>query len=244
MGIATIVLGRSYFVRVMPGLVACGVIVSTVAVMADALKAEEAPARREQLVILTPKPPATPRINGARVFGVRPGRPFLFTIPATGQRPMEFAVDGLPAGLKVDAQSGQITGSLASPGEYVVTFRAKNALGEAQRKFRIVCGDSIALTLPMGWNSWNCFGGAVDDAKDGHREVWAKSMEDGRKAAGLFNRGEAEAVVTVKWSDLGVTGKQIVRDLWRQKDLGTYEGQFSASVGRHGVVLISLRPAT
>ena len=28
-----------------------------------------------------------------QVFGVRPGHPFLFTIPATGQRPMEFAVD-------------------------------------------------------------------------------------------------------------------------------------------------------
>ena len=35
--------------------------------------------------ILTPPAPATPRINGANVFGVRPGSPFLFTIPATGE---------------------------------------------------------------------------------------------------------------------------------------------------------------
>ena len=42
--------------------------------------------------ILTPAAPATPRINGANVFGVRPGSPFLFTIPATGERPMEFSV--------------------------------------------------------------------------------------------------------------------------------------------------------
>ncbi len=41
--------------------------------------------------ILTPAAPATPRINGANVFGVRPGSPFLFTIPATGERPMEFS---------------------------------------------------------------------------------------------------------------------------------------------------------
>ena len=52
-------------------------------------------------MVLTPKPPATPRINGPKVFGVRPGHPFLFTIPATGERPMEFAADGLPAGLNV-----------------------------------------------------------------------------------------------------------------------------------------------
>ena len=57
-------------------------------------------APREEKVVLTPKPPATPRINGPKVFGVRPGHPFLFTIPATGERPMEFAVDDLPVGLE------------------------------------------------------------------------------------------------------------------------------------------------
>ncbi len=67
---------------------------------------------------------------------------------------MEFAVDHLPAGLKVDPQTGQISGSVAERGEYVVTFHAKNALGEAQRKFKIVCGDTLALTPYMGWDSW------------------------------------------------------------------------------------------
>ncbi len=47
--------------------------------------------------------------------------------------------------------------------------------------------------------------------------------------------------MTVKWSDLGITGRQIVRDLWRQKDLGTCDAQFCAPVGRHGVVLVSIK---
>jgi alpha-galactosidase len=480
----------------------------------------------EEALILTPKPPATPRINGPRLFGVRPGHPLLFTIPATGDRPMEFAVDDLPAGLKVDPQTGQITGSLSKAGEYSVTFRAKNALGDAERKFKIVCGDTLALTPPMGWNDWYVWGRNVTDkiirdaadamvssgmiqhgwtyvgiddcwmvkpdskdpmlggpprdaqgnintnkrfpdmkgltdyihgkglkaglytaegrltccghegvyeheeqdarqfarwgfdylkldscspypgkqepyclmgktlktldrdiilgivrppadaesisrwtaagvhswrtAKDlaglldyilddgfglygqnqlqkfsgpGHWndpdylslgylrdqggggvrkdsvcktwlspneqysyvslwcllsaplffsgdvtrldaftlslltndevlevdqdplgraalrvakadkiEIWAKDMEDGSKAVGLFNLGKSEAVATVKWSDLGISGKQNVRDLWRQKDLGPFEGQFSATVGRHGVVLVRIRP--
>ena len=85
---------------------------------------------------------------------------------------------------------------------------------------------------------------ALRVAKAGDLEVWAKDMEDGRKAVGLFNRGDQrEARATARWADLGVAGKQIVRDLWRQKDLGTFEGQFSAAVGRHGVVLVRLRPA-
>jgi alpha-galactosidase len=486
----------------------------------------------KEAVILTPKPPATPRINGAKVFGVRPGRPLLFTIPATGQRPMQFAVDNLPAGLTLDPQTGHIAGRIAKGGEYVVTLRAQNSLGEARRTFKVVCGDRLALTPHMGWNSWyiwenhvtdkimreaagamvssglidhgymyvniddcwmvklntqdavlggrprdaqgninpnkrfpdmkaladyihrkglkaglytspgpgtcggyagayqheaqdarqfaawefdflkydwcsygqvaggndrvhlmkpyelmwaelqkldrdivfnlcqygmgnvwewgrsvghswrtagdlggsfqgipaalfrdvfglygrnelqkynrpgswndpdylllghlsNWQGGTaptplspneqyahvslwcllsaplilsgditrLDDftlsllsndevleldqdplgksalrvAKSGDGEVWAKDLEDGTKAVGLFNRGESEVPLTVKWSDLGLQGKQAVRDLWRQKDLGTFGGQFTAPVGRHGVVLIRLRPAS
>ena len=77
----------------------------------------------------------------------------------------------------------------------------------------------------------------------GNLEVWAKPLEDGSMAVGLFNRGESEKSVTANWSDLGVSGKLTVRDLWRQKDLGEFEHQFSASVRRHGVVLVRLIPA-
>src|SRR5688500_10105420 len=72
--------------------------------------------------ILTPKPPATPRINGPKVYGQRPGRPFLYTIPATGERPMTFSAEGLPEGLQLDEKTGRITGSVAKAGEYQVTF--------------------------------------------------------------------------------------------------------------------------
>ena len=115
--------------------------------------------------ILTPKAPDTPRINGARIFGVRPGSEFLYTIPATGVRPMTFAAEGLPKGLKLDAATGRITGQVKKRGEYNVTLVASNSLGEARRGFRIVVGDRIALTPPMGWNSWNCWGNAVSQEK-------------------------------------------------------------------------------
>jgi alpha-galactosidase len=114
-----------------------------------------------QAEIRTPKPPETPRINGPSIFGVRPDHPFLYRIPATGARPMEFSVASLPAGLAVDAQTGQITGSLKEPGTHVVTLRAKNSLGAGEKKFKIVVGETIALTPPMGWNSWNAYHGSV-----------------------------------------------------------------------------------
>ncbi len=116
-------------------------------------------------VILTPKPAATPRIIGPKIFGARPGSPFLYAIPATGERPMTFAADNLPSGLQLNPASGQITGSLTTKGEFTVTLRAKNKLDSSEKNFRIVVGDDLALTPPMGWNSWNCWAGAVDQEK-------------------------------------------------------------------------------
>lgn len=115
--------------------------------------------------ILTPPPPAQPRINGPAVFGLRPGSPFLYTIPATGDRPIEFSVEGLPAGLTVDATTGHIRGTLNNAGVYKVVLRAKNAGGSARKAFRIIVGEQICLAPPLGWNSWNCWAEAVDQDK-------------------------------------------------------------------------------
>ena len=79
--------------------------------------------------------------------------------------------------------------------------------------------------------------------KDGDLEVWAKDMEDGSKAVGLFNRGVWKSEIKVRWSDLGLEGKQVVRDLWRQKDLGSFSNQFKSTVPRHGVALVRISPA-
>jgi len=137
--------------------------------------------------ILTPPAPATPRINGADIFGVRPGSPFLFTIPATGDRPMTFSADKLPRGLKLDSETGRITGVLHKriwpfKNSYIVTLHVKNSLGANEKKFRIVVGDQIALTPPMGWNSWNCFANAVSEDR-------VKSAADAMVKSGLINHG-------------------------------------------------------
>ena len=115
--------------------------------------------------ILTPPPPSVPRLNGPRLFGARPGSPFLFQVPATGERPLEFAAENLPAGLTIDRATGLITGALRSSGRHVVRLRARNRFGAAEKLFTIVGGDTIGLTPPMGWNSWNCWGLKVSEEK-------------------------------------------------------------------------------
>jgi alpha-galactosidase len=160
--------------------------------------------------ILTPPAPATPRINGADVFGVRPGSPFLFTIPATGERPMTFSAADLPRGLKLDSRSGRITGRLKNKGEFTVTLHAKNSLGAAEKKFRIVCGDQIALTPPMGWNSWNCFAGAVSEEK-------VKSAADAMVRSGLINHGWTYINVDDYWQNNRDSKDATLRGPFRDK---------------------------
>jgi alpha-galactosidase len=72
--------------------------------------------------------------------------------------------------------------------------------------------------------------------------VMVKELKDDAKAVGLFNLGERPATIEVAWTELGITGKKCVRDLWRQKVQGEFETDFRAEVPRHGVVLVRISP--
>ncbi|MDI9431931.1 MAG: NPCBM/NEW2 domain-containing protein [Planctomycetota bacterium] len=119
----------------------------------EAVDVPEPPA--EEKVLLTPKPGPAPKINGPKVYGCRPGHPFLYRIPCTGTRPMAFKAANLPDTLSLNENTGIITGAAPDRrGEYVVTLEAKNDHGSDRRTFAIIIGDTLALTPPMGWNSW------------------------------------------------------------------------------------------
>ena len=92
----------------------------------------------EEDVILTPPPLRIPRINGPHMYGIRPGTPFLYRIPCTGERPIKFGAKNLPTSLSLDPSSGLITGRNPERGEYLVTLTAENAAGRAERIFKII----------------------------------------------------------------------------------------------------------
>jgi alpha-galactosidase len=172
-----------------------------------------ADAPKEEAVVLTPKPSPKPRINSARVFGVRPGSPVLYTIAASGQRPLWFSVENLPQGLTLNRETGQITGKLAKRGEHKITMVATNDLGETKKELRLVVGDTIALTPPMGWNSWNCWGCAVDEKK-------IRESADAMIKSGLINHG---------WQYVNIDDCWMVR---RDSDDATVGGKRRDEAGR------------
>ena len=82
--------------------------------------------------------------------------------------------------------------------------------------------------------------GATRVTRAAETEVWLKPLSGGDVAVALFNRADAGQVITAKWSDLGISGKRKVRDLWQQKDLPAAEGKVAATVPSYGVVMLRL----
>ena len=152
--------------------------------------------------ILTPQPGPIPRINGPKIFGVRPGHPIIFTIPVTGTRPLQFTADHLPAGVKLDPATGRLSGSIAIAGEYIIQLHVRNKAGKTDRPFKIIVGDKIALTPPMGWNSWNIYATKITQALV---EANAKAMV----SSGLIDHG---------WTYLNID------DCWQGARGGAFHG--------------------
>jgi len=132
--------------------------------------------------ILTPPASALPKINGSRVVGASVGKPFIFRLPVTGDRPVFYSAENLPEGLSLDPETGIITGRIRKAGEYNITLTAENSLGKDTNSLKIVTGRSLAMTPTMGWNSWNCWGLEVDDAK-------VRAAADAFISTGLVNHG-------------------------------------------------------
>jgi alpha-galactosidase len=143
--------------------------------------------------------PPEPSIHGPKIYGARPGNPFLYTIPVTGQRPITYTAKGLPAGLKLDSQIGHITGAIAKRGEYKVALSVKNAKGTDQRDLRIVAGDTLALTPPMGWSTWYMAYENISDAM-------VRAQADAMVSSGMVDHGYQYINIDDGWNIKQGTG--------------------------------------
>ena len=154
---------------------------------------------REAQIIAASKPAQPPQFNGAKIVGIRPGTPFLDSLAATGARPLAYSVKNLPAGLKLDPQTGIISGLLKRAGEYAFEVAAKNSTGKATAKIKIICGDTLALTPPMGWNSYDAFGDSVRESEVLANAGWMKQH--------LQPFGWDTIVVDFRWYDRLANGQ-------------------------------------
>ena len=72
-------------------------------------------------------------------------------------------------------------------------------------------------------------------------DVWLRPLADGSWAVALFNRTWEEREIAADFKTLGLPASCAVRDVWAQKDLGVFNGRFSASIPGHAALLYRLR---
>ena len=191
------------------------------------LEAVNDPALTMQLGILTPPEKPEPSINGADIWGVRPGHPVIFRVATSGVRPMRFSAKGLPAGVTLD-EKGVLRGvAPEKPGDYDIEVTAENAKGKATRTIRLAVGDTIALTPPMGWNSWNtlCYRLTAEKAK-----AAAKALDD----SGLADHGWAYVNLD-DWWEMNNSGCPRVE--MRKNDFGGREDVIGPARDAQGRIL-------
>ncbi len=152
-------------------------------------------------IIAAAKSAAKPQFNGAQVIGIRPGTPLIYSLAVSGERPLKFSASGLPAALVLDTDSGIITGTLQLAETFTFTATAKNSAGTASAKFKIVCGNTLALTPPMGWNSYDAFGDCVVESEVISNALWMKEH--------LQPFGWDTVVVDFRWYDSLADGKRV-----------------------------------
>lgn len=180
-------------------------------VMIDAFSPGYIP-NEDEKYILTPATSKKPRINSPKIFGATPGNPFLYTIAATGERPMQFAVGNLPNGLTVSAKTGIISGTLKEKGTYQVWLKAKNKLGEAIEQLVIKIGDTIALTPPMGWNGWNAWEQKLDKEK-------VIASANAMVSKGLRNHGWSYINIDDSWMGIRTGPDTALQPNWKFPDI-------------------------
>ena len=112
-------------------------------------------------VRLTPPESPAPVLNEPRLFGARPGSPIQFAICASGERPMSFAAAKLPPSVKLDRETGVITGKISRPGTYAFPVQISNSHGKTNGTITVRIGQEMCLTPPMGWSSWYSYSGGV-----------------------------------------------------------------------------------
>ena len=78
-----------------------------------------------------------------------------------------------------------------------------------------------------------------DKLGDKKNEIWYVKMTNGDYVVGLFNRSDNTASVSVKLSDIGISGEKNVRDLWKHTDEGK-ASVVSANIPAHGCKIVKL----
>lgn len=135
-----------------------------------------------------------PVIANAKYFYAKTGNPIMTRFKIKSFNPATITVTGLPTGLTYNATRNLVSGSIATPGVYTYTLKATNADGTDQATITLDVRNTLdAPTPPMGWNSWNVYGGTINETK-------LKGIADALVSSGMRDAGYTYLIIDDLWA--------------------------------------------
>jgi len=122
-----------------------------------------------------------PRLHSPKIISSRVGNPFFHTLPCAGERPLSFSAIDLPSGLKLDPQTGIITGKLNKKEETYVKISASNRQGRDESELIIKTRKMLCPLPLMGWSQWYCL--SAEEVSDENIRKMAQLLVDTGLAA-------------------------------------------------------------
>lgn len=79
--------------------------------------------------------------------------------------------------------------------------------------------------------------------QQGDKEIWAKKLSNGKTAVLLLNRNPVKSTsISLELSDIGITTKASINDVYKCKDLGIFSGVFTQHIFPHSALFILVEP--
>lgn len=154
--------------------------------------------------------------------------------PGKGWNYPDVLLVGLPGGLNETEEQTQfgMWAIMASP-----LFLGNDLFNTPSYAWKILKNPEV---IAVDQDPLGIQGDVVKEYDKGNLQVWAKQLQDGSRAVALLNRKDEPQNIAVLWSDLGISGRWKVRDLWSHQDKGVFDGRYSRTVPSHATALLKL----
>jgi len=135
-----------------------------------------------------------PKIENGNYFFAMTNTPIMTRFNVNSFYPYKVTVTSLPKGLTYNGIRNLVSGTIARPGKYTYQLKAKNKFGVDSISITLDVRDTLdAPTPPMGWNTWNVFGGNIDEVK-------LKGIADAMVSSGMKDAGYTYLIIDDLWA--------------------------------------------
>lgn len=128
---------------------------------------------------------------------------------------------------------GQTDNEYRSEFSFFAIVSSPILIGTDIRNMTAIMNELILNTEVLSVNQDKSTPGDVKYVCNGKSKIYVRNLSDGRIAVVAPNLNSSTSTVSICLSDLGLSGKFLVRDLWKRTTLGVFSTTYTTTLGAH-----------